>query len=456
MQEFTITQLTDNNVDDGDVQTSKGNAVWTASDGNDDEIFFYDGESSRRLTYNDDFDNTPQISGNNLTWQQTESDPLLSIFDGSEVVVYDGETETIETIAEVDSLTFPGISGNNVVWGEDFIFGGTVSLYNGKSISELTDNGAFFPISSSVFGNNIVWASGFDEDFRGYGDIFLYDGRTTTQITNNASDNFINALPSVSGGNIAWTGSEIGATSDETAGDVFFYDGEAEEIIQLTNDDVLDAVIGVSGDNVIWSSGDLTESELFLYDGEETIQLTSDRTETFTGGSISGNQVVWSESDGNDTEIFLYDGETTIQITDNDLDDDFPDINQGTIVWSGDDGNDTEIFLVTLEEAERRNNSNSTGNRFKRNNTGTNFYTADETEQDAVEDIDSLTGEKSTEVAFDTMSEKATSQDITDFGFAGLPYERAIYSSSIGEIVEDNLIDSQFAEADLILPSEEF
>ena len=455
MQEFTITQLTDNNVDDKDAQTSKGNAVWTASDGNDDEIFFYDGESSRRLTYNDDFDNTPRISGNNLAWQQTESDPLLSIFDGSEVVVYDGETETIETIAEVDSLTLPDISGNNVVWGEDFIFGGTVFLYNGKSISELTDNGAFIPISSSVFGNNIVWTSGFDENLEGYGDIFLYDGRTTTQITDNASDNFVNALPSVSGGNIAWTGSEISIISDETTGDVFFYDGEAEEIIQLTDDDVLNAVIGVSGDNVIWSSGDgLTESELFLYDGEETIQLTSDRTKTFTGASISGNQVVWSESDGNDTEIFLYDGEETIQITDNDLDDFAPDINQGTIVWSGDDGNDTEIFLATLEEAERGNSSNSTGNRFQRNNTGS-FYTADK-KQDAVEDIDLLTGEKSTEAAFDTTSEKTTSQDITDFGFAGLPYERAIYSLSIGEIVEDNLIDSQFAEADLILPSEEF
>lgn len=50
MPEYTITQLADNNVDDTRVQTSQSNAVWSASDGNDDEIYLYDGDSTSQPT----------------------------------------------------------------------------------------------------------------------------------------------------------------------------------------------------------------------------------------------------------------------------------------------------------------------------------------------------------------------------------------------------------------------
>ena len=427
---YTITQLTDNNVDDITAQTSKGNAVWSSSDGNDNEIYFYDGDSTRRLTYNDAFDNIPQISGDNIAWQQTET--LLGTLGGSGILFYDGKTERIERLADVpNGLAIPGISGSNVVWGEDIVFGGEVFLYDGEDTSELTDLGVFIPINSgSISGDNVVWTSGLDENFEGFGDIFLYDGEDTTRISDR---DLTSALPSVSGDNVAWSAAKV-VTGNEPA-DVYFYDGEGT--IQLTDDNIQDAVLGISGDNVVWSSGDgFTESELFFYDGEETIQLTSDETDVFTGGSISGNNVVWSESDGEDTEIFLYDGKTTIQITDNDTDDNLPDIDGNTIVWEGDDGSDTEIFLATLSKTSKTSSSKAYS---VSDSEGTYSYR------------DSVTEENGSTSLFEGSETEDRSQSIVDFNFKQVLADGTgnIYTSSTSNSsMEDSAI------ADLILPSE--
>ncbi|MEM8723431.1 MAG: hypothetical protein AAGE84_29800 [Cyanobacteria bacterium P01_G01_bin.39] len=393
MNEFTITQLTDNDIDDTSVQTSNGNAVWSANDGNDTEIFFYDGNSNSQITDNEVFDDIPQISGTNLVWQRTERGSL-AIFDDSQIIFYDGTTSN--SIANVAGSGIPTFAGNNIVWGEDWTIGGSIFLSDGTNTSELTTSGTFVPVNSnSVSGDNIVWSNSIGQEFS---DIFFYDGMTTTQITDN---NLRNILPSVSGSNIAWTGTD-GFTENDTGtnafkgnetGEVFFYNGT--ETIQLTDDDVEDKVIDISGNNVIWFSGDsallpglLPSSELFLYDGTDTIKLTSDETESFAGASISGNKVVWSENDGNDTEIFLYDGNTTTQITDNDVEDIAPNIDGNSIVWESNDGNDTEIFLATLEILTGdENDAPSTVYRFLNNDTGVHFYTANEAEKNTVEDL---------------------------------------------------------------------
>ncbi|MEL6439911.1 MAG: hypothetical protein AAFQ80_11735 [Cyanobacteria bacterium J06621_8] len=393
MNEYTIIQLTNNDIDDTSFQTLNGNAVWSANDGNDTEIFFYDGNSTSQITDNEVFDDIPQIFDNNLVWQRTERGPL-AIFDDSQIIFYDGTTSNL--IANVAGSGIPTFAGNNIVWGEDFTIGGAIFLSDGTNTLELTTSGTFVPVNSNaVSGENIVWSNSIEEEFS---DIFLYDGTTTIQITDN---NLRNILPSVSGSNIAWTGTD-GFTENDTGtnpfkgnetGEVFFYNGI--ETIQLTDNDVEDKVIDISGNNVIWFSGNsglfpgfLPSSELFLYDGTDTIKLTNDETEGFGGAAISGNKVVWSESDGNDTEIFLYDGNTTTQITDNDVEDIAPDIDGNSIVWESNDGNDTEIFLATLETTtDGENDVSSTVYRFLNNDTGVHFYTADPREKDAVENL---------------------------------------------------------------------
>ncbi|MGD1917671.1 MAG: hypothetical protein ACFCAD_01575 [Pleurocapsa sp.] len=108
VEEYNITQLTDNDVDDSNLRVSEGNIVWSANDGNDDEIFFYDGNSVSQLTDNEVFETDPQISGNNIIWWQTPTDSSDNPLGGGEIIFYDGTTTT--TIARLRNAVFHVIS----------------------------------------------------------------------------------------------------------------------------------------------------------------------------------------------------------------------------------------------------------------------------------------------------------------------------------------------------------
>lgn len=68
---WTVTQLTNNPYTDHNAQIDGSNVVWYGSDGNDNEIFLYDGESimTTQLTDNNYDDRTPQIDGPNVVWE---------------------------------------------------------------------------------------------------------------------------------------------------------------------------------------------------------------------------------------------------------------------------------------------------------------------------------------------------------------------------------------------------
>ena len=388
MNEYTITQLTDNNVEENNPQISENNVVWSANDGNDEEIFLYDGDTTTQITDNEVFDSEPQVSGSNLIWQRSDNDNVLG---NSELIFYDG-TET--SIATIGSFSLPALSGNNVAWTESSLLGGVISLYDGNTTIQLPDsNASLNPNPDFISGDNIVWSGELLGE--NAGQILLYDGATTTQITDN---DLTNIFPVVSGNNIAWTGADASAGIEDS--EVFFYDGTTT--IQLTDNDVFDVLSGISDSNIIWTSGDETAEnrELFLYDGTDTISL-SDNITAGSGSSISENNVVWAESDGNDLEIFHYDGNATSQVTDNDVDDRSPEIDGDSVVWSSSDDNDTEIFLATFNPTDSENsltettenNTSETVYRFLNSDTGVHFYTANEIERDAVEDLSNFSSE---------------------------------------------------------------
>ena len=464
--EYTITQITDNNFNDIFAQVSGENLVWIAGDGNDPEIFFYDGTDIVQLTDNEVFDRLPQISGNNLIWQQSSNDPSDDPSTTTELVFYDGTTTT--TLASINGVFSPAIDGNNVVWGEpnqvsgDNIPGiseGPIFLYNGTETIQLSDSGyfesTFFGINSeAISGDKVVWTE--------LGQVFLYDGVNTTQITDN---NLSNSNPIVSGNNIAWnsinffTEAGEGLEDEEIskAREIFFYNGT--DIVQLTDNNVADRVAGISDNGVVWGSGDdFDRAELFFYNGTETIQLTDGdpATNNFFGG-ISGSNVVWSEDDGNDLEIFLYDGNTTTQLTDNDTEELANDIDGNNIVWEGNiertgSESDVEVFLASLNT--NNENNSATVYRFLNNDTDVHFYTANEVEKDAVEElanfsfegasyqgVDPLTGQESlpvyrflnqdTGVHLYTISEteRETVAELPNFSFEGEAF--SAYDSAI-------------------------
>ena len=327
MIEYQITQLTDNDLVDTLPQISGNNIVWRANDGNDDEIFFYDGNNIIQITDNNLFDVAHVISGNNIAWVGSISNPLENSFADVSIFFYDGNT-TLK-LGDVGTLSIPAISGNNVVWGD--ILNSEVLFYDGSNTTKIGDS--FFPVflPSSISGNNVVWTDSDGND----AEVFLYDGSNVIQITDN---NLGESTPLISGNNIAWTGN-IDGTGDLNRTEIFLYDGNTT--IQLTDNDFTDLLISISGNNVVWIGNDGNDNEIFLYNGNTTIQLSDNTIDDFDP-FVSGNNVIWEANDGNDDEIFLYDGNTTIQLTDNEIDDSNPDISGDSIVWEADD----EIFLA--------------------------------------------------------------------------------------------------------------
>ena len=106
---MTTTQLTSNSFNDYNVQVSGDNVVWRGWDGNDDEIFLYDGVTTTQLTNNGVEDWGLQISGNNIVWNGGSGFLDLEIF------LYDGTSTTQLTNNSSIDIS-PQISGDNIVW----------------------------------------------------------------------------------------------------------------------------------------------------------------------------------------------------------------------------------------------------------------------------------------------------------------------------------------------------
>jgi hypothetical protein len=249
--------------------------TWWQYDGNDHEIFFYDGSQTIQLTNNDREDWFPQTHNGMVTWYGFDDDPY-----GTEIFLWDG-TQTIQ-LTESPSLSskFPQIHNGMVTW-----YG-----------SDGNDN-----------------------------QIFLYDGTQTIQLTYTT---YPDIFPQIHNGMVTWEA----YTGDNY--DVFFYDGSQTSKIPspwISND--MDPQI--HNGMVTWRGYDGEDTEIFLWDGTQTIKLTNNDNSD-TDPQIHNGMVTWYGSDGEDNEIFLYDGTQVIQLTDNNVRDEAPQIHNGEVVFDHD------------------------------------------------------------------------------------------------------------------------
>ena len=98
------------NLTDNNARIWGSQVVWTGFDGNDNEIYLYDGTQVIQLTDNDFEDSNPQIHDGNVTWEG---------YDGSDLEIYywDGKKTTrLTNNARIDRA--PRIHGSDVVWEE--------------------------------------------------------------------------------------------------------------------------------------------------------------------------------------------------------------------------------------------------------------------------------------------------------------------------------------------------
>ena len=233
-----------------------------------------------------------------------------------DIILYDGGTRTV-----IDPL---GTSGrpqiNNaswVVWNGHSI---GIWLYDGTTSSQLSPTGSYPQINNSGW---VVW------DGPG---VWLYDGTTPSLIP----DGSYGMVPHINdNGWVVWFACDAGPSYSCPEGDfeIYVYDGTSTR--QITDNDYDDCNPKVNNNGwMVWGG-----NGIWLCDGISATQIAMNGSHP----DLNDNGwVVWMGSDDSDAEIFLYDGESTVQITNNDYEDEYPQINNsGWVVWE----QGTEAFI---------------------------------------------------------------------------------------------------------------
>ena len=237
-------------------------------------------------------------------------------------------------------------------------------------ITQITDD-LLAHQAPDVSGSTVVyWQQEIGGD--GSSDLYVWADGSAVELP---SPTFANGNARISGSRIAFQGGDGSTSSYE------LYEWDGSQVVQLTDNDVLDGpldyygdvlghvqsidgefVLHLLGENgsmslnrngvigeatlvmeswVAWSESDGNDSEVYLWDGAGIVQLSDNDTIDFLP-EVDGNRAVWVWFDGNDTEILMYDGSEIIQLTDNDINDTNPAVWGNDVVWRGRDSTDIQ------------------------------------------------------------------------------------------------------------------
>ncbi len=190
----SIFQLTDNQYNDGMPQIHNGQVTWYGYDGNDDEIFLFDGSSVIQLTDNEYEDTNPQIHNGQVTWRGygydiEGRDQEIFLFDGSSVIqLTDNEYEDRIPQIHNGQVTWTGYDGSDR----------EIFLYDGSSVIQLTDN-EYEDTNPQIHNGQVTWTRSHLVD----GEIFLYAGSWVIQLTDNQ---YNDRMPQIHNGQVTWHG----------------------------------------------------------------------------------------------------------------------------------------------------------------------------------------------------------------------------------------------------------
>jgi len=291
---WDIQFLTKNQSNDYDFSAWGDRVVWESFDGQDWEIYLYDGTQTRRLTNNTSDDRMPAVFDDRVVW---------SGFDGQdwEIYLYDLTTNTTQ---------------------------------------KLTDND-YDDIDPQLSSDLVVWTA----NVGGVQQIFAYDlaaGGSPVNISNNSFNNY---LPQVSGRNVTWYG------FDGFDNEIYLYSSGTTR--QITRNVLDDRYPRIDGSKVVWQQHDGTDWEIAIYDiPSGTTTLLTANNEDDIHPDISGNNVVFEHNDGFDTKIYYINlniGPAAVkQITDNGVHDELPRVYGDRLVWHAFVGGNWEVFYTDI------------------------------------------------------------------------------------------------------------
>jgi alpha-tubulin suppressor-like RCC1 family protein len=340
---YTVVQLTDNAYDDGFrsprtgfIMNSNNHAVWHGSDGNDSEIFFYDGSTVQQVTDNAETDLPPTLTENDgIVWSGVPAGET-----DYEIMVDMGAGPVRLTDNEFSDRRVRMNSAGQLLWEQDdsvtgrnlMFFDGVNTLFLAHTLSSGGPPSFRHQLNES---GQVVWHVLNNSVY----ELYHFDGTYTQRLSGFYQNDMNPSLDEA--GNVAWS------SWDGTDYEIFLYDGSS--VIQLTDNSYDDYYPNVDGNYIVWYGWDGTDYEIFVRDrgAASTLQLTNNFYDDIQAVVNSSGYVTWQGWDGTDYEIFVHNGTDVIQLSANEYDDTLPGVNaNGYVMWRGFDGNDTEIFMA--------------------------------------------------------------------------------------------------------------
>jgi hypothetical protein len=250
-----IFRLTYNNMNDIYPSAYEGTIAWQGHDGNDYEIFYWNGAEIKQITEND--------------------------YDDAQPSLYDG------TVAWVG---FP-----------DSNYHGDIYYWDGEKIIRLTNNN-LVDQNPSLNNGAIAW-EGDDNEMHDY-EIFYWDGTEIIQITENQTSDM---QPSLYNSKIAWRGKGQSGWYD-----IMYWNGE--DTNNISNSDTVDAEPSLYADKIAWVKGGGSDREIYLWENNNILRVTNNEYAD-EHPSLYNGKIAWRGRDDN-YHIFYWDGISIIRITD--------------------------------------------------------------------------------------------------------------------------------------------
>lgn len=281
----------------------------------------------KQVSLNDVVGSVPVISGTQVFWQEKVGSSLLS---DERTIRFDTNTGLLSGITSNttdSSYTQLPVNEDKILLSVDYNDRSPhkLELYTGESLVPV-GNVSDFDNRAIIFGDNVLLETRSSSRPRQLVAYNYKNGKTTPLAEKKYSNSstlpdFLGVSYVVKSGNkIAWVGS-IGNSNDT---DIFLYDGnttiQIPKIPKIDGNGSTYAIPDVSnlqldGNNVFWTSSNPINrgfTDLFLYNGVETKQIAEVASQPLASDfKLSGSRVVWTTKGGirnTPNSLYLYDG----------------------------------------------------------------------------------------------------------------------------------------------------
>jgi hypothetical protein len=295
--------------DPGPPMAHLGRVAWSAHDGHDREVYFYNGKGILALTNNSFSDTDAYLHGGVVVWSADDGEQKkIMRYDGSNLLPVDGSAGGIRPAAWGDrtawlteaaglyylNLHTPdggahlleeipvkdgwySLSANQLAYGTASV-DSTIRVYN-IATGIVTQLGQEFlaDVEPVAFGETVVWRTK-KTDW----DVFLYQGGTVTELSNNLAND---VEATVHQGRTAW----LTQTESQSMAFLRHADGIVQPLAQSADSA---RQLSLGSPAVAWIRGTDENAELWLWDGEMVHQVTDDDIAD-SSPSASGHQVAW-------------------------------------------------------------------------------------------------------------------------------------------------------------------